>query len=79
MAYQYKSLCQFRMRKSDVVAMQDLEKHENDASITIYHLNDSMAYNYATLQVPSHSILYPHIWAHKVPSCVEPHLFSYKV
>jgi hypothetical protein len=31
----YKSLCQFIMRKSEVVATQDLEKHENDASVSI--------------------------------------------
>ena len=29
----YNSLCQFRMRKLEMVAMQDLEKYENDASI----------------------------------------------
>ena len=29
----YKSLCQFKMRKSKVVAMQDLKMHENDASV----------------------------------------------
>ena len=31
----YKSLCQFRMRKLEVVATQDLKKHENDASVRI--------------------------------------------
>ena len=39
----YKSLCQFRMRKSEVVATQDFEKHENDASVAnIYeYINNS--------------------------------------
>jgi hypothetical protein len=40
------------MRKSEVVATQDFEKHENDASVSIQaplYLNDNMVYNYATL------------------------------